>query len=179
MHRAMHRNRLTDMRRFTLLTLFLTLGACTTLPTPLRDATVRQFTVAEARRGLAPVDVNVRWGGSIANVRNGLKHTWIEVVDEPLGGDGRPISSDTSDGRFLARFQGFVDPAIYARGREITVVGTLETAVTRPIGAFPYRFPVVKVHTQYLWQPLPRHSPGYYADPFWNDPWYPWGAPFY
>ncbi|HET9122911.1 MAG TPA: Slp family lipoprotein [Acidiferrobacteraceae bacterium] len=172
-------DRVPDIRRFALLTLFLGLSACATLPKSLQDPTVRHFTVAQARRGLAPVDVTVRWGGAIANVRNGLKHTWIEVVDEPLGGDGRPISSNTSDGRFLARFDGFVDPAIYTRGREITVVGTLEPPMTRLIGQFPYSFPVVEVQRQYLWQPLPRHAPDYYASPFWNDPWYPWGTPFY
>lgn len=175
----MQRDRLADMKRFALLTLFLGLGACATLPKPLQDSSLRHFTVADARKGLAPVDVDVRWGGTIARVRNGVKHTWIEIVDEPLGGDARPIATDNSDGRFLARFGRFVDPAIYRRGREITIVGRLEPEQTHLIGKFPYRFPVVAVRSDYLWQPLPQYPPGYYASPFWMDPWYPWGSPFF
>ena len=45
-------------------------------------------------------------------------------------------------------------------------------SITRAVGDFPYRYPVVDVDTYYLWaKPLPATYP-YYYDPFWYDPWY-------
>ena len=47
----------------------------------------------------------VRWGGAIASVENRRDETWIEIVE-------RPLNTDKSAGRFLARVDGFLDPAV-------------------------------------------------------------------
>ena len=115
----------------------------------------------------------VRWGGVIANVENRKQDTWIELVDRPLNRFGRPDDSDKSGGRFIARIPGFLDPVIYEKQREMTVTGALAEPITRAVGDFLYRYPVVDVDTYYLWaKPLPATYP-YYYDPFWYDPWYP------
>lgn len=167
------------MRKTAILCFGLMLGGCAgSLPKTLQAPQVSQSTVAQARAHQAPEGAWVRWGGTIATVRNGQSHTWIEIVQHPLESDGRPERSDQSDGRFMARFQGFLDPEIYAPGRALTIVGTLGTDQVHTIGGFPYTFPVVHVTRFYLWPRLPKRQP-VYPSPFWYDPWYPWGYPFY
>ena len=93
----------------------------------------------------------VRWGGVIANVNNQEKTTWIEVVQLPLKSSGRPTNTDISQGRFLVKIEGFLDPAIYAAGREFTVVGILSGMTDGKVGEFEYKFPVVSSQGYHLW----------------------------
>ena len=151
-------------------------GCASTLPKDITEAPPGNPSVAAVRADPQRfVGAQVRWGGTIAAVENRQHETWIEVVDRPLYSGGRPQSGDSSYGRFLARVAGFLDPAIYAKGRQITVAGTVEGSVTRPIGQYTYRFPVVAVRTHLLWEPLPERRE--YYDPFWPpyyDPWWPY-----
>jgi outer membrane lipoprotein len=156
-------------------------GCASPVPKVIREPLPGEIGVAQARADLdAHIGKRVRWGGSIVKVENRPKETVIELVSRPLGDRGRPRDTDRSGGRFLASFQGFLDPAIYAKGRELTVVGTLADSVSGAIGEHPYRFPLVRVESFYLWEPLPPPYP-YYYDPFWYDPfWDPfWPSPWY
>ena len=127
----------------------------------------------------------VRWGGHIVAVENAERETHVILVSRPLDYRGRPEDTDQSSGRFLARFDDFRDPATYQEGRVLTVAGVLVPAVIRPVGDYPYRYPVVRVETAYLWPPLPDYPPGYYWYPYcspfygpYHDPWcYPWYRP--
>jgi outer membrane lipoprotein len=102
----------------------------------------------------------------------------MEVVARPLDGQGEPARTDTTPGRFMAEFRGFVDPAVYAEGRRLTVVGTLGGIAERAIGDYAYRFPVVAVEHHYLWPAeKPRRDP--YPPPWYHDPWYPYHSPYY
>jgi outer membrane lipoprotein len=141
----------------------------------------------------------VRWGGTIVTVENKEDETWVELVAKDLDHYGRPLDSDRSEGRFIARVTAFLDPAIYSEGREITVYGRLEDGIERPIGEKPYNYSVVKAETLYLWRdytdlyyddfgyypyytyPYPYLYPryphhgyygGYYGDPFWDPFWH-------
>ena len=107
----------------------------------------------------------VRWGGKIARVDNRRDDTLIEIVQQPLGRSGRPLDGAQSAGRFLARFDGFLDPVIYAEGKELTVIGTLAPSRPGTIGAYPYTFPVVAVDQHELWAE-PREPRVIYADPW-------------
>jgi outer membrane lipoprotein len=117
----------------------------------------------------------VRWGGAIVSVRNLKDETVVEIVSRQLDGDGRPRAEDQSEGRFLAQVTGFLDPAVYAGKREVTVSGRVAGALRQSIGEFPYQYPIVRVEQIYLWEP--RLQPNY--DPYRNDPWYPWGYPYW
>ncbi len=122
------------------------------------------------------IDMQVRWGGDIISVENRPDETWIEVLARPLDYAGEPNSDATGKGRFLARINGFLDPAIYAPKREITIRGQLESTIVRHIGKHPYRFPLIRVQTHYLWPKQPE------TDELWYDPWYPYPYrydPFY
>ncbi|NJN45453.1 MAG: hypothetical protein HC808_02010 [Candidatus Competibacteraceae bacterium] len=84
--------------------------------------------------------VRVRWGGEIAGVENQRAETWLEIVEHPLGRSGRRVTSAPAKGRFIARFSGFLDPAIYAAGRQITVIGTLTDQIQRTMASTRINF---------------------------------------
>ncbi len=157
------------------LALFLLVGCATNVPEAIRKPAPGDLTVAEARtQPSAHVGRQVRWGGTIAAVENHKTETWLEVVSRELDNNARPRETDRSAGRFLVRADGFLDPAVYAKGRQVTVSGTVEGGKTRPIGEFSYHYPVVKARAVHLWEPLPELRRDYrYHDPFWS-PWYPW-----
>ncbi|GMR03590.1 MAG: Slp family lipoprotein [Gammaproteobacteria bacterium] len=161
--------------------LVLLAGCASPIPEPIRLAPEGDVQLAEVRRESQRfVGSQVRWGGSIASVRNLREATLIEVVGRRLDKRGRPREEDRSEGRFLVKVPGFLDPAVYAEGREVTVRGRIEGAVERPIGEFRYTYPVVRAERVHLWEPRPLPAPAYpYYDPFLRDPWYPWGWPYY
>lgn len=122
----------------------------------------------------------VRWGGHIVNTRNERDQTVLEIIARELNREGRPLEEDRSFGRFMVKTNGFLDPAVYKPEREVTVRGSIEEIVTRSIGEFSYKYPIVKADEIYLWKPRPPPQPRapYYYDPFFYDPWHPWW-PYY
>ncbi len=153
------------------------LAACASpVPQMIREAPPVGVSLAETRaRGDAARGTRVRWGGTVAGLENRATETWIEIVERALAADGQPRTDDQTGGRFLARVEGFLDPAIHATGRSITVAGTVEGFLTRAIGAYPYTYTVIKAEGFYLW-PLPERET-FYREPYWPhgyDPWYPW-----
>lgn len=110
----------------------------------------------------------VRWGGVITKVENKASQTWIEMVRHKLSDRGKPRSNEKSDGRFIASFEGFLDPVVYEVGRLLTVVGTIEGKVERPIGEYEYLFPIVAVDGSYLWKSADKiRDHYYYPPPYW------------
>lgn len=87
---------------------------------------------------------NVLLGGMILNVRNEEKITYIEVLEKPLDFRGYPENTDVSRGRFLVYYEGFLDSAIYARGKFITVVGEILGTTVGKIEKADYKYPVIK-----------------------------------
>lgn len=165
------------MRGATLLVVFLALAGCASdVPRAVREAPVETILPAEA---LAAPETwrghSVRWGGEIVGVENRKDQTWIEIVEKPLYANGRPVRTDTSRGRILGVAPGFLDPAVYAKQRSITIVGVLETPVTRVIGEYSYRYPVVRVNSHYLWPTEPEAVHHYY----YYDPWWPYPRRYY
>jgi outer membrane lipoprotein len=142
-----------------LATLGLLSGCASGVPVTIRNAPSSEVSVAQVRDGGVQqyTGTYVRWGGSIAVVENGPSETLIQVVSQPLAQGGRPKASGDGGDRFLAKFPGFVDPLIYDKGRQLTVVGTLRGEISRKIGQFAYILPVVEVQSHHLWEGA-RHS---------------------
>lgn len=157
------------------------LAGCTSVvPEAIRQAPPGDARIAEVRRDPSPFfGATVRWGGQIVAVRNQRTETVVEVVGRRLDNEGRPRDEDASEGRFLARVQGFLDPSIYATGRDLTVRGKVERAVEESIGEYRYVFPQLAAEQIFLWPPRPAPLPPHYYDPGWWNPWYPWGWPYY
>jgi outer membrane lipoprotein len=170
----------TPIRWLVLAAAVLAGGCASVVPETIRKPPSGDVRVAEARREPETFRGSaVRWGGAIVAVRNLRDETMIEIVARGLDSEGRPRDEDRTEGRFLAKVAGFLDPAIYAAGREVTVSGRLEGVLAQPIGDFSYSYPLVRADQVYLWQPRPAQAPYPYYDPFWWDPWYPWGYPYW
>lgn len=117
----------------------------------------------------------VRWGGVVIAVENLKDETRIEVLARPLDRDGYPKPVDSSLGRFIARVTGFVDPATYPQGRELTVAGKVADVLSRTIGEHPYTYVIVDADIVHLWPQRIEYEPyPYYYDPVWDYPWGPW-----
>jgi outer membrane lipoprotein len=163
-----------------LLSAMLVAGCASHIPNEIRQAPQNNPIVAEVRTGPDRfVGSEVRWGGVIASVENLQTQTRLEIVARDLTNSGRPQNNDYSPGRFLADVAGFLDPAVYAVDREITVFGVVFGSKDKPIGQYPYRYPVISVKQHLLWEPLPKRDvyryPSYWYDPWydsWYDPWY-------
>jgi outer membrane lipoprotein len=158
------------------------IGCSSRYPKPIDMMVSTESNVRDVQHGVSSDHGDtVRWGGVIANVNNLEKTTWIEVVQLPLKSSGRPTNSDVSQGRFLVKVEGFLDPAIYAAGREFTVVGILSGMTDGKVGDFDYKFPVVASQGYYLWPQIREkdYYQGYlYPVTFWN-PYLPYYYPLH
>lgn len=159
----------------------MVLGGCAgVVPEAIRTVAPGNVQIAQVREQPRQFrDSVVRWGGNIVSTRNERDHTVLEIVGRDLDDAGRPREADRSLGRFLAKVQGFLDPAIYKPERAVTVRGRIEGVVEQSIGEFRYTYPMVRADDIYLWKPRPSPPPyPYYYDPFFYNPWYPWGVPY-
>ncbi len=102
-------------------------------------------------------------GGIIVEARN-LKEggTQLEVLQQPLDGEGRPAETDETGGRFLVVAQQFLDTAIFHRGRVVTFIAEGAGQEVRPLGQIEYRYPLLTAKAIHLWAPYsgPRFSVG-------------------
>jgi outer membrane lipoprotein len=126
--------------------------ACNTVPQTIQG-NYQPLSVQEARA--LKDSPMVRWGGIIAKVENQNNQSVIEIVAKPLNASARPEDVDASGGRFLAIIPDFIDPVVYEKGREITVVGQLSDMIEGKVGEMNYLYPVVRVTGHYLWKKRP------------------------
>jgi len=108
----------------------------------------------------------VRWGGSIIHTEPGRNETCFEVISYPLGFSVRSPETDMRSGRFIACAPGFYEPEVYARGREVTIVGILQGTTTRRVGEYEYLYPKINAESVYLW---PKSAPYYGISNFSSD----------
>lgn len=123
----------------------------------------------------------VMWGGVILGAKNRQEGTLIEVLQKPTDREGRPKDVDTSDGRFLALYNGFLDGAIYSEGREVTVAGEVKEKKVLPLGEIKYAYPLISIKEIHLWpsdsdEGLYPYPPYPYPPPYWRYPWW-WYSP--
>jgi outer membrane lipoprotein len=166
-----------------LLLALLLQGCASSIPSALRDAPKQSPALSQVHdQPDAFINMRLRWGGTVVRIENLPQTTRIEIVARPLHENGEPVDQDSSEGRFLAHFDRFLDPSIYTVGRTITVVGRLERIEQRELDQMHYRYPVISVESHHLWPEPEPHQERYYDpffyDPFFYDPWYPFGYPY-
>ncbi len=110
----------------------------------------------------------VIWGGIIMKTTNYKDGAEIIVLETPLGFREKPKGRTHSQGRFIARSTKFLDPAVYARGKRITVAGEISGSTIKSIGQFPYVYPVIMAKEIKLWENI-RYAPLYYR---WENEFY-------
>lgn len=164
----------------------IAVAGCATVPKPLAVGAFAEVTPSAAQ------NVNfegqrVRWGGSIAGTETGKNETCFEIVSHPLDSIARPLDTDMTWGRFIACAPDFYDPEVYAKGREVTVIGNIQGATVRKLGEYEYRYPQINAETVYLWPKLIPYSyygsrypyyNDYYGSYWYNNPWGPWNGRF-
>jgi outer membrane lipoprotein len=92
-------------------------------------------------------------GGRILSTTAREGESWVEVLQHPLDWQLKPEDTDVSSGRFLVRSQEFLDPAIYAAGKKITVVGEVWGKKVLPLKEMEYSYPVLIPREYHLWKP--------------------------
>ncbi len=113
-------------------------------------------------------------GGYVLSVENKARETILTAVQAPLGVGQKPKSKDLSQGRLILVRDGFLDPEVFEKDRQITVGGTIlgSSASEKEAVSYPYlRLQVEEIH---LWpKETMRSAYPYY---YWDDPW--WGRPY-
>ncbi|MGF1752052.1 Slp family lipoprotein [Vibrio makurazakiensis] len=140
--------------RFLFLSTFIVFAAgCSTLPQELTANGEPVITDYQQWLDADPeTQPEVRLGGVIASVQNLEDKTRIEVVNLPIGSDGKPDINQEPKGRFVAYVTGYVEPITFAKGRMITFVGETNMPEVGAVGDYEYTFPVMNVNGQRLWQ---------------------------
>ncbi|MDA8169919.1 MAG: Slp family lipoprotein [Nitrospiraceae bacterium] len=118
----------------------------------------------------------VVWGGLIIETKNMKQGTDIIVLETPLGSGERPESGYRSGGRFIARTNSYLDPAIYKANRKIAVAAIVAGKETLPLGQTQYTYPVVEIKQIHLFRK--RAYLAYPPPPYWGWGW-GWGGPYW
>ncbi|MBY6203335.1 Slp family lipoprotein [Halomonas denitrificans] len=161
----------------------LGLTGCASIPAPLEG----EYAERPAPSATTPTQVGetFRWGGTVVATRPGEAATCLELLARELDRSHRPRESDRGLGRFRACHDGFLDPEIFAPGREVTVIGRLQGFETDSVGDYPYRFPRLETRSVYLWPERveldERYDPLFHG-PMWRYhawPYWPYGGPYW
>lgn len=146
------------------------LGGCASVPAPLQG----QFADIAPGNGGKTTEA-IRWGGRVIDVVPGADQTCLEVLGMPLDDSARPRDVDADVGRFNACKSGFLDPAVFMSGREVTVTGKVDRVIERQIGDYTYAMPEVRVDTLFLWPVRPEFQNIHMdLDPMFGPyPWWP------
>lgn len=157
------------------LTVAMAATACTTVPEQIQGD-FAQISPARVDPGVFGSDV--RWGGVILSSENRDNMTCFEILSRNLDKYLRPTQEDYTAGRYIACKQGFQDPVVFTKGREVTTTGQVRNIEVRQLDDFDYRYPVIDVDALVLWEK--RRNVVVYRG--FNDPWhyrYPWGYPYW
>ena len=159
--------------RFLLIPLLaLALASCTTVPEQLQGEFPQ---LAPSQVDPGAFGTRVRWGGVILATRLEENRTCLEILSRELDKYLRPEREDYTDGRYIACKDGFQDPAVFTRGREVTTIGTIRNLRVQEIEGFAYSFPVIDAERLVLWEKRQKVLVYRgYPDPLF----YPWGYPY-
>ena len=146
------------------------LAACATPPTPLQGqyATITPLDATDHDS----TGATVRWGGRVVQVEPRENQTCFEMLSTGLDATGRPHwRTDEVGGRFIACRNGFYDPALFEKNREVTFIGHITGYDVRKVGGYDYRFPHVAADVVYLWPVVQYVEVMSYPSPW---PWWGW-----
>lgn len=125
----------------------------------------------------------VVFGGEVLTARRLKDGTRIEILQLPLDRANRPGYDLTqSQGRFIATYREFLDPATIPPGTRITLTGKITGSIALPLDEIDYTYPVIEITRVQVWARMedaaPRIRPylgtGSYWGPYWSPFWRPW-----
>ncbi len=139
------------MKRFLLISI-LFLNACSNLPHQIQNPPDRDIHLHQVLENNSKFNNQaVRWGGTVIDVQNQEDTTKMQIVYYPLSFFGRPMVNDSAKGRFISTSKMFLDPAIFTKGTEITISGTLQGTDEKLIGNKLVSLPVVAIDNHFIW----------------------------
>lgn len=152
--------------RLSLPLIFLLLTACSSMPSVIREMDVMSISYSRVNQETENYkNAPVRWGGTIVDVENEEEFSLMQVLFYPLDYYGQP-QLDKPEGRFVIKSNEFLDPAIYASDREITVVGLIDGKIERTVGNKKISVPLITSTALYLWPVRYHNNPSnYYGYP--------------
>jgi outer membrane lipoprotein len=100
-------------------------------------------------------------GGYILETKSIGAQTEITVLETPLSYSEEPGDMDSSQGRFVVYYNGFLDPEVYRKDRKITVGGIVEGTIVGKVDNTPYSMLNLQAREIYLW-PIRAYYPYYY-----------------
>ncbi len=140
------------MKGFLFISIFF-LQACSNLPANIKNAPSADVQLHQVLANSSNFQNNpVRWGGTIIEVANEPDETKMQVLLYPLNYYGRPVLSQPALGRFMTVSKLFLDPAIYSKGTEITITGSLQGTVEKVIGERSITVPVINMDGYHVWR---------------------------
>ena len=156
----------------------LLLGACTNMPKTIQNMNVVDITYSQASQNIeSHRNAPVRWGGIIIDVENEEDFSLIQVLSYPLNFSGRPQLDDSHGGRFVIKSTEFLDPMVYAKDNQISVLGTLDGDIQRTVGKKIIQVPLLQSMGIHLWPKRQNNHYGfgphhYYSYPFFRGGYY-------
>jgi len=163
--------KLMDILPVLLVVLFLTSGCAPVISKGIREQVDKEIRFEDVIQDPEGYEGKmVLWGGVIIGAKNLKEGTLIEVLRTATDRQGRPKNIDRSEGRFLALYDGYLDVAIYAQGREVTVAGEMKGKRVLPLDEIDYTYPLISVKEIHLW-PVKREE-RVYPYPYWHYPWW-------
>jgi outer membrane lipoprotein len=90
-------------------------------------------------------------GGKVITTTPYERGTELVILQLPLKAGLRPGTKATSEGRFLVQAGEFMDPAVYASDRLVTLVGEIAGVESRPLGQTVYHYPKLTLIEMKLW----------------------------
>ncbi len=128
----------------------LLLNACASAPFKMEGIN-QSITPQQTVNKPELLNQKVVWGGLIIETRNFENTSQIELLNYPLNENGQPITSAQPQGRFIVKFNGFLEPAQYASGRWLSALGQVQKSEAGKIGEASYQYPVMKAEQLHLW----------------------------
>lgn len=127
----------------------LTLAACAAAPMNIEGVN-GELTPNQVNQATPHQNSKVVWGGMIISTRPMQNATRIEVLAYPLSGQ-EPDRHATALGRFMLDKSGYLEPAEFATGRWISVVGIVKGIQPGKVGEASYDFPLLEAQQIHLW----------------------------
>lgn len=155
------------------LLLLVSVGCVSTISKELQREVSSDLTFGEViKNPEAQQGKIVIFSGIILGAKNTKEGTLIEILQKPKDREGRPQDVDESEGRFLALNDGYLDVAIYSRGREVSVAGAIEGKRVLPLGEIEYTYPLISIKEIHLFKIKKEREFNPYPYPYWWH--YPW-----
>jgi outer membrane lipoprotein len=145
-------------------------GCARAISKEILEAVNRDISFAQLQKDpLSYRGQTVLLGGVIVNTTYHQEGTLLEIYQTEMDWEKRPVNIDMSQGRFLAIFKGFLDSAIYEKGRKVTVAGAVTGVRTIKLGEIDYQVPCLLIRDIHIWKKERKEPCNPYA-------WYPWGV---